>query len=57
MLSALLNVSDPGATYSSSIGGLDIMDSANPMLSLAVAVAAAGIAGVVLAPLDLVRTR
>jgi mitochondrial fusion and transport protein UGO1 len=56
LLSALLNVPDP-VMLSSSSGGLDIMDSPNPVISLTVAVAAAGIAGVLLSPLDIVRTR
>lgn len=59
LLSALLNVPDPGlvGTAASGIGGLDIIDSPNPLMSLAVAVAATAIAATVLAPLDLVRTR
>ncbi|ORX93132.1 mitochondrial carrier domain-containing protein [Clohesyomyces aquaticus] len=59
MLSALLNVPDPGLIggLGSGIGGLDIIDSPSPLLSLSVAVVAAAIAAVTLAPLDLVRTR
>ncbi|KAH7054341.1 mitochondrial fusion and transport protein-like protein Ugo1 [Macrophomina phaseolina] len=59
LLSALLNVPDPGLLggYGVGGGGLDIVDSPNPITSLAVAVAAAGITGLVLAPLDMVRTR
>ncbi|OCK79523.1 mitochondrial carrier [Lepidopterella palustris CBS 459.81] len=59
LLSALLNVPDPGQARStaSGIGGLDIIDSPNPLMSLAVAVAAAAITCLALAPLDLVRTR
>ncbi|KAF1991146.1 mitochondrial carrier [Aulographum hederae CBS 113979] len=57
LLSALLNLPDPGLSGNSAVGGLDIVESPNPLLSLFVAVGAAGIAGVVLAPLDLVRTR
>ncbi|KAF2754674.1 mitochondrial carrier [Pseudovirgaria hyperparasitica] len=59
MLSALLNVPDPGlhGSFGSGIGGLDVVDSPNPFFSLAVAVAAAGVAGFVLAPLDLIKTR
>lgn len=59
LLSALLNVPDPGLLggYGVGGGGLDIMDSPNPLTSLAVAVAAAGISGLMLAPLDMVRTR
>ncbi|KAF2279881.1 uncharacterized protein EI97DRAFT_369129 [Westerdykella ornata] len=58
-LSALLNVPDPGfmGGSASGIGGLDIIDSHSPLLSLSVAVAASALAAVALAPLDLVRTR
>lgn len=64
LLCALCNLPDPSALSSgpselvaSAMGGLDITDSPAPMASLAVAVAAAGIAGVLLSPLDIVRTR
>ncbi|KAL5408141.1 hypothetical protein PMIN03_006744 [Paraphaeosphaeria minitans] len=59
MLSALLNVPDPGlmATSASGIGGLDIIDSPSPLMSLAVAVSATALAATLLAPLDLIRTR
>jgi mitochondrial fusion and transport protein UGO1 len=59
LLSALLNVPDPALLGSAAngIGGLDIIDSPNPLMSLVVAVAAAAIAGLTLAPLDLIRTR
>ena len=58
LLCALLNVPDPGLLGGSSgIGGLDVVDSASPMVSLGVAVLAAGLAAVALAPLDLIRTR
>ncbi|KAF2865702.1 mitochondrial carrier domain-containing protein [Massariosphaeria phaeospora] len=62
MLSALLNMPDPSLIGSiggttSGIGGLDIIDSPSPLLSLAVAVTATAIAATLLAPLDLVRTR
>lgn len=59
MLSALLNVPDPGllGTSASGIGGLDIIDSPSPLMSLGVAVAATAIAATLLAPLDLIRTR
>lgn len=64
LLCALLNLPDPGAlaggpseAVASAMGGLDIMDSPSPLASLGVAVAAAGIAGILLAPLDLIRTR
>jgi fusion and transport protein UGO1 len=60
LLSALLNLPDPallsvGATTTP--GGLNILDSPNPMAGIAVAVAAAGIAGLILAPIDMIRTR
>ncbi len=57
LLSALLNVPDPGLMVGAGVGGLDIVDSPYPLASLGVAVAAAGLAGVFLAPLDIVRTR
>ncbi|KAF2705796.1 mitochondrial carrier [Pleomassaria siparia CBS 279.74] len=59
LLSALLNVPDAGlmGTAASGIGGLDIIDSSSPLLSLAVAVTATAIAAFALAPLDIVRTR
>ncbi|KAL8866908.1 MAG: hypothetical protein Q9174_006005 [Haloplaca sp. 1 TL-2023] len=38
-------------------GGFDILSSPAPMASLAVAVAAASIAGIILAPLDIARTK
>jgi fusion and transport protein UGO1 len=58
-ISAILNVPDPGllGTAGSGIGGLDIMDSPSPIMSLGVAVAATAIAATLLAPLDLIRTR
>ncbi|KAI9822523.1 MAG: mitochondrial fusion and transport protein ugo1 [Pycnora praestabilis] len=57
MLSAVLNVPDPGLLAGAGVGGLDVIDSPYPLASLGVAVAAAGIAGVLLAPLDIVRAR
>ncbi|KAL1593869.1 hypothetical protein SLS60_010602 [Paraconiothyrium brasiliense] len=59
MLSALLNLPDPGlmGTSASGIGGLDIIDSPSPLMSLGAAVAATAIAATLLAPLDLIRTR
>lgn len=59
LLSALFNVPDPGLIggAASGIGGLDIIDSPSPILSLSVAVAATAIAATLLAPLDLIRTR
>lgn len=58
-ISAILNVPDPGlvGTAASGIGGLDIIDSPSPLMSLGVAVAATAIAATILAPLDLIRTR
>ncbi|OAL46946.1 mitochondrial carrier, partial [Pyrenochaeta sp. DS3sAY3a] len=58
-LSAIFNVPDPGLIGNavSGIGGLDIIDSPSPLMSLGVAVAATAIAATILAPLDLVRTR
>ncbi|KAF2469613.1 uncharacterized protein BDR25DRAFT_46465 [Lindgomyces ingoldianus] len=59
MLSALLNVPDPGLMGASvsGFGGLDIIDSPHPLLSLSVAVVAAAIAAIALSPLDIIRTR
>ncbi|KAF2125581.1 mitochondrial carrier [Dothidotthia symphoricarpi CBS 119687] len=59
LISALLNVPDPGliGTAASGIGGLDIVDSPSPLVSLGVAVTATAIAATLLAPLDLIRTR
>ncbi|KAI9707602.1 MAG: mitochondrial fusion and transport protein ugo1 [Candelina mexicana] len=57
LLSALLNVPDPGLVAGAGVGGLDIVDSPYPLASLGIAVAAAGLAGLFLAPLDMVRTR
>ena len=64
LLCAVLNLPDPSALsagpseiVASVMGGLDVTDSPSPFVSLAVAVTAAGIAGVLLSPLDLVRTR
>ncbi|KAH7071561.1 Rrp15p-domain-containing protein [Paraphoma chrysanthemicola] len=57
-ISAILNVPDPGLmTSASGIGGLDIIDSPSPLMSLGVAVAATALAASLLAPLDLIRTR
>ncbi|KAI9664218.1 MAG: mitochondrial fusion and transport protein ugo1 [Alyxoria varia] len=59
MLSALINLPDPGmlAASGGAVGGLDIIDSPSPLGSLSVAVAATGLTGLLLAPLDIVRTR
>ncbi|KAF1808224.1 hypothetical protein P152DRAFT_405943 [Eremomyces bilateralis CBS 781.70] len=59
-LSALFNISDPGTAIGvGAIGeaGIRIAHSAHPWLSLGVAVAAAGVAGVILSPLDIIRSR
>ena len=61
LLSAILNLPDPTlispAAVPSNLGKLNVLDSPSPMASLAVAVASAGLAALVLAPLDMVRTR
>lgn len=41
----------------SPIGSISILDSPNPIGSVAVAVGAAGVAALVLSPIDVVRTR
>ncbi|MCJ1228370.1 mitochondrial fusion and transport protein ugo1 [Toensbergia leucococca] len=63
LLSALLALPDPGSSFLvappaySTIGGLDVSSSSSPVASLLVAVSAAGIAGIVLAPVDIARTK
>ncbi|KAL8787376.1 MAG: hypothetical protein Q9213_002259 [Squamulea squamosa] len=59
---AIFGVPDPSLSFrinppAGSVGGLDILSSPAPMASLAVAVSAAGIAGILLAPLDIARTK
>ncbi|KAL8998907.1 MAG: hypothetical protein Q9169_002126 [Polycauliona sp. 2 TL-2023] len=59
---AILAVPDPSLSFqinppAGSVGGLDILSSPAPMASLAIAVSAAGIAGILLAPLDIARTK
>lgn len=61
-ISALLGLPDPGLSIQLSppltyAGGLDILSSPSPLTSLAVVISAAGIAGIVLAPLDIIRTK
>ncbi|KAL8757506.1 MAG: hypothetical protein Q9184_004186 [Pyrenodesmia sp. 2 TL-2023] len=61
-LAAILAIPDPSLSFqinpsASSAGGLDILSSPSPMASLAVAVSAASIAGILLAPLDIARTK
>lgn len=59
--SALLDLPDPGLFQSGirlqSVGSPAILDSPNPALSVAVVVLAAGMAGFILSPIDMVRTR
>jgi len=56
VLSAILNIPDPGVTPS--LGpSADLLDTNYPWASLGLAVAAAVITGLALAPLDLVRTK
>ncbi|KAI4794493.1 hypothetical protein E4T44_12500, partial [Aureobasidium sp. EXF-8845] len=64
LLSALFDLPDPSSLASvpaevvvGAMGGLDLADSPSPLASLGIAVAASAIAGLLLAPLDLVRTR
>ena len=65
LLSAILNLPDPTLTSagantlgsSMGVGGLNVVESGSPMASLAIVVAASGIAGLLLAPLDVVRTK
>ncbi|KAL8672057.1 MAG: hypothetical protein Q9168_003452 [Polycauliona sp. 1 TL-2023] len=59
---AIFAVPDPSLSFqinppAGSVGGLDILSSPVPIASLAIAVSAAGIAGVLLAPLDIARTK
>ncbi|KAI9729486.1 MAG: mitochondrial fusion and transport protein ugo1 [Claussenomyces sp. TS43310] len=56
LLAALANVPDPGVIAGLGVP-IDIVDSTHPWASLAVAVAAAAMAGVILAPLDIIRTK
>ncbi|KAL8969377.1 MAG: hypothetical protein Q9197_004371 [Variospora fuerteventurae] len=58
----LFAIPDPSLSFqinssAGSAGGLDILSSPAPIASLAVAVSAAGIAGILLAPLDIARTK
>jgi len=64
LLCALANLPDPvGLSHgpselvASAMGGVDVSDSPSPLISLAVAVVASAVAGLLLSPLDLVRTR
>jgi len=56
LIAALMNVPDPGAL--NGLGpAVDIIDASYPWASLGVAVAAAVATGLILSPLDLVRTK
>jgi hypothetical protein len=59
MIAAIVNVPDPGgmAGLGNTVDIVDVADSPYPLASLGVAVAAAAIAGLILAPLDIVRTK
>lgn len=59
---AFMALPDPGLSFTASqslstAGGLDILSSPSPLASLIVAVSAAGLAGIILAPLDIARTK
>jgi fusion and transport protein UGO1 len=56
LLSGILNVPDPGLMTGLEMGA-DLVASPYPWASLGVAIAAAVAAGVILAPLDLIRTK
>ncbi|KAL9003219.1 MAG: hypothetical protein Q9188_003905 [Gyalolechia gomerana] len=61
-LAAILAIPDPSLSFqlspsAGSAGGLDILSSLNPIASLAVAVSAASVTGIILAPLDIARTK
>lgn len=59
MIAAIVNVPDPGgmAGLGFMVDIVDVADSPYPWTSLGVAVAAAAMAGLILAPLDIVRTK
>ena len=57
LLAAIFNVPDPGLLPRVGVAGLNVADSSQPLTSLGIAVAAAGIAGLFLSPLDIIRTR
>ena len=56
-LSAVLNAPDPGLAAGGMGAGLDVIDSPYPWASLGIAIGAAAMAGIVLVPLDIIRTR
>ena len=55
-LSAVLNAPDPGLVGGLA-AGLDVVDSPYPWASLGIAIGAAALAGLALAPLDIIRTK
>jgi fusion and transport protein UGO1 len=58
MLAAIVNIPDPGGPVGLGMMELvDIADAPYPWVSLAVTVGAAAMAGLLLAPLDIVRTK
>ncbi|KAI9793437.1 MAG: mitochondrial fusion and transport protein ugo1 [Peltula sp. TS41687] len=57
LLAALFNISDAGLLTRLGVGGVSVADSSQPLASLAIAVVSAGFAGVLLSPLDTIRTR
>jgi fusion and transport protein UGO1 len=56
MIAAIVNVPDPGMIAGLGLN-VDVADSSYPWASLAVAVAAAAMSSLLLAPLDIVRTK
>ena len=56
LIAALVNVPDPGVLNGLGVSA-DVIDTSYPWASLGVAVAAAVVTGLVLSPLDLVRTQ
>jgi mitochondrial fusion and transport protein UGO1 len=56
LIAAVVNVPDPGMIADLGVN-VDVADSPYPWASLGVAVAAAVMAGILLAPLDIVRTK
>lgn len=56
LLSAIFNVPDPGSVVGLG-ASVEVIDTQYPWASLAVAVGAAAMAGVILAPLDIIRTK
>jgi len=56
LIAALVNVPDPG-TLNGLGPAVDIIDTSYPWASLGVAISAAVVTGLILSPLDLVRTK